>query len=158
MAFIHLERFDSATRGCGRYNFDPETHAYFFTPCATEAEASARTSGYADECEVGVFARRRVFVTLHVVDDRVAASVDGRMLLWPGPLVATRRTLAPFLRRFEVTERGARLLRFDYLYDDPPGFPGSLATDLFRLIAETTASDFSIRRFIGRRGLSLGPS
>lgn len=156
MGFLHLESFASETRGFARWSFDLETHARFCTPCASEAEAAARTMGWADEIEVGVFARRKVFVTLHVVEDRVAAFVDEHMLFWPGPLVASRRSVAPFVKRFEVIERGRTLVRLDYLHDDPPGFPGSLATDLLRVIAETTASEFAVRRFVDRRRVTFG--
>lgn len=156
MAFIFLESFASERRGFGRWSFDPETHAHFRTPCADAAEAAARTVGWADDPPVGLVARRRVFVTLHVVEAHVAAFVDGRLFLWPGPLVATRTTLVPGVRRFEIRERGERLIRLDYWHDDPPGFPGSLATDLFRLIAETTSTDFALRRFVDQRRLTLG--
>lgn len=156
MAFLQLESFASETNGWARWSFDPETHARFRTPCASEAEAASRTLGWADEVEVGVFARRKVFVTLHAVDDRVAAFVADRLFLWPGPLRASRRAVAPFVKRFEVTEAGRTLVKLDYLHDDPPGFPGSLATDLLRVIAETTASDFAIRRFLERRHMTLG--
>lgn len=150
-SFIHLESFASERRGFGRYRFDPEAPAWFRTPCADATEAAAGTSGYADEPEVGLFARRRVFVTLHVVHGHVVSFVDGRTFVWPGPLVATRTSPAPFVKRFEIRERGARLVRYDYWHDDAPGFPGPLASDLFRLIAEVTRSEFSMRRFLERR-------
>jgi hypothetical protein len=154
-AFLHLESFDSTRRGFGRYRFDPDARAWWFSPCKDANAAGAGTIGYADEPRVGLLDRRRVFATLHVVEGRVASFVDGRTFYWPGPANASRTTLAPFVRRFEVRERGVSLVRFEYWHDDPPGFPGALATDIFRLIAEVTRSPFSLRRFVERRQRAL---
>lgn len=145
---IFLEKFTPCGAEYGRYAFDPDTNTFRLSTHETYAEAAQACSGFADEREVGLLRRRRVFVATYLHEEGLVLLVDDHTFRWPGPYRVRRRTLLPFVKSFEVLEGDRVLLRLVYCYYDLAGFPGTPATDIFLHAAEDLATPASVARAV----------
>ena len=112
------------------------------------ADAVAGAWGFADVVRQGVFGRRsEVLVAIWTEAGVVHLYVGGREWTFPGDCSVTRRTRAPFLKRFEVRCGSSAAVQLDYWHADTE-WPPSEDSDLLLKIAITLASDAQRERFV----------
>lgn len=110
-----------------------------------ERSASA---GWGDLRYTGLASRRICFVAFFVEEGSVWLHVDGQAFnLSDGSTVLTRRTLFPFVKRFEAWQRGQMVFRCTYLWADVHDWPDDEDLDIFLFAAVSVRGASRLERF-----------
>ena len=139
----------------GAYEFDPESGERSLVSSELNRQASAFAGGFAAEPVIGTGRdKRQVFVALYAQSGKLHVYLDRIRLEFPDNRLSVRWSRPfPFYRRFRVRRQREMLIDWDYFIRrlSKTTFPDASFFDVFAMIADITASERSIGRFIYTR-------
>lgn len=114
---LYLERFAESGPSLSGYRFDLDDYTHSLVRFDGAHEQAPRFAGFADERSIGLLKRRSVFVALYVLRDVLWLYLDRRLFSWPSDLRASRTTVMPFVKSFQVS-RDHAIWECRYWYSD----------------------------------------